>query len=266
MSKAMRNGGVLFKGGALREREDDEVGPLLTTQWYQMSPYNMYCPSGTKTGCVATAMAQVLKYWNYPAFGKGSHSYSDDTGYPDLSADFGDTRYDWQHMPNRLTGSSSATEKQAVATLMFHCGVSVNMHYSTVYSGTTIIKCENALPEYFRFNDSDIRYRSKGQMSNDDWTDTLIAELRLHRPFLHGGSGPAGGHCFVCDGYDSHRYLHFLVCILSMAFMPAMRLSALLAKGDKSNCGLAPVTLLILLGQPRPAITGFPLQELVLII
>lgn len=207
--KSNEEWGVLFKGGALREREDDEVGPLLTTQWYQMSPYNMYCPSGTKTGCVATAMAQVLKYWNYPAFGKGSHSYSDDTGYPDLSADFGDTRYDWQHMPNRLTGSSSATEKQAVATLMFHCGVSVNMHYSTVYSGTTIIKCENALPEYFRFNDSDIRYRSKGQMSNDDWTDTLIAELRLHRPVLHGGSGPAGGHCFVCDGYDSHRYLHF---------------------------------------------------------
>lgn len=200
---------ILMSGGALKDTEDDVVEPLLTTQWYQRSPYNQYCPSGTMTGCVATAMAQVLKYWNYPAFGRGSHSYSDDTGYPGLEADFGNTRYAWDQMPDRLTSASSAAQKQAVATLMFHCGISVNMHYSTVYSGTTINKCETALPEYFRFHADDIRYRNKGQLSNAAWTDTLIAELRLRRPVLHGGSGSAGGHCFVCDGYDARRYLHF---------------------------------------------------------
>ena len=189
--------------------EDNEVGPLLTTQWYQMSPYNLYCPGNTMTGCVATAMAQVLKYWNYPAFGKGSHSYTDDSGYGTQSADFGDTRYDWSNMPNKLTYSSSATEKAAVATLMYHCGVSVNMHYSTTYSGTAMNKCEVALPTYFRFNNHDIRYRGKGQMSNSTWTDTLIAELNDYRPIIYGGTGPAGGHCFVCDGYNAQRYLHF---------------------------------------------------------
>ena len=201
---------LLESGKSLKQaEEEEEVGPLLTTQWYQKSPYNQLCPSDTMTGCVATAMAQVMKYWNYPAFGRGSHSYTDDSGYGMQSADFGDTRYDWDNMPNRLTGGSSAVEKTAVATLMYHCGVSVNMHYSTVYSGTSLNKCEVAMPEYFRYNRHDIRYRAKGQMSNDAWTDTLIAELRLHRPILHGGIGPAGGHCFVCDGFNAQRYLHF---------------------------------------------------------
>ena len=200
---------LLNKGMSLQSAEEEEVGPLLTTQWYQKSPYNQLCPGYTMTGCVATAMAQVMKYWNYPAFGKGSHSYTDDSGYGTQSADFGNTRYDWDNMPNRLTGSSTAAEKTAVATLMYHCGVSVNMHYSTVYSGTTLIKCETALPEYFRYNRHDIRYRAKGQMSNDAWTDTLIAELRLHHPILYGGNGPSGGHCFICDGFNAQRYLHF---------------------------------------------------------
>ncbi len=200
---------VLLAGGALKSLEEIEVGPLLSTQWFQMSPYNMYCPGNTMTGCVATAMAQVMKYWDYPAFGKGSHSYTDDSGYGTQSADFGDTRYDWANMPNTLTGASPAAAKAAVATLMYHCGVSVNMHYSTVNSGTTMNKCAVALPTYFRYNSQDIRYRGKGQLSNAAWTDTLIAELNAHRPILYGGNGPAGGHTFVCDGYNAQRYLHF---------------------------------------------------------
>ena len=200
---------LLERGKSLNGAEEEEVGPLLTTQWFQKSPYNQLCPGNTMTGCVATAMAQVMKYWNYPAFGKGSHTYTDDSGYGSQSADFGNTRYDWDNMPNRLTGNSTAAEKTAVATLMYHCGVSVNMHYSTVYSGTSLIKCKDAMPDYFRYNRHDIRHCAKGQISNSDWTDTLIAELRLHRPILYGGIGPAGGHCFVCDGFNAQRYLHF---------------------------------------------------------
>ena len=199
----------LLAGKSIQQAKEEEVGPLLTTQWYQKSPYNQLCPGYTMTGCVATAMAQVMKYWNYPAFGRGSHSYTDDSGYGTQSADFGNTCYDWDNMPNRLTGNSTAAEKAAVATLMYHCGVSVNMHYSTVYSGTTLIKCETALPDYFRYNRHDIRYCAKGQMSNDAWTDTLIAELRLLHPILYGGDGPSGGHCFICDGFNAQRYLHF---------------------------------------------------------
>ena len=70
---------LLESGKSLKQAEEEEVEPLLTTQWYQKSPYNQLCPSYTMTGCVATAMAQVMKYWNYPAFGRGSHSYTDDS-------------------------------------------------------------------------------------------------------------------------------------------------------------------------------------------
>ena len=200
---------LIGSGHGMKDAEDDEVGPLLSTTWYQQSPYNMYCPSYCMTGCVATSTSQVMKYWNYPAFGRGSHAYTDDTGYQGLEADFGNTRYDWEHMPARLTGSSSTQEKQAVATLMFHVGVSVNMHYSTMYSGTTNEQIVSALPNYFRYNADDIHREIKGSTSNDDWTDMLIAELRQLRPVVYGGSGPAGGHSFVCDGFDSRRYLHF---------------------------------------------------------
>ena len=79
---------VLDGGLPLQSAEEEEVGPLLTTQWFQKSPYNQLCPGHTMTGCVATAMAQVMKYWNYPAFGRGSHSYTDDSGYGTQSADF----------------------------------------------------------------------------------------------------------------------------------------------------------------------------------
>ena len=199
---------LLLKGGALKDSEEESVGPLLTTTWYQMSPYNQMCPSGCMTGCEATAMAQVLKYWDYPAFGEGRHSYSDAGGHGVQSADFGGTRYDWDNMPDRLTSGSSATEKQAVATLMYHCGVAVDMSYSPSLSGAVMTSIAPALTGYFRYNNR-ARYVAKGSMSNADWTDTLISELRNHRPIIYGGEGPAGGHVFVCDGFDARGYLHF---------------------------------------------------------
>ena len=200
---------MLLNGGMLKDTEEEEsVGPLLTTTWYQMSPYNQMCPSGCMTGCEATAMAQVLRYWSYPAFGEGSHSYNDAGGHGVQSADFGGTRYDWDNMPNRLTSGSSATEKQAVATLMYHCGVAVDMSYSPSLSGAVMTGIVPALTRYFRYSGR-ARYVAKGSMSNADWTDTLTRELRHHRPIIYGGDGPAGGHVFVCDGFDTRGYLHF---------------------------------------------------------
>lgn len=199
---------ILLGSGSLKDSEEETVGPLLTTTWYQMSPYNMLCPSGCMTGCEATAMAQVLKYWNYPAFGEGTHSYGDAGGHGVQSADFANTRYDWTNMPNRLTSASSAAQKTAVATLMYHCGVSVDMSYSTSLSGAVMTSLTPSLTSYFRYNDR-ARLVAKGNMSNADWTDTLIAELRHQRPIIYGGEGPAGGHVFVCDGFDTRGYLHF---------------------------------------------------------
>ena len=199
---------MLLTTGTLKDSEEESVGPLLATTWYQMSPYNQLCPSGCMTGCEATAMAQVLKYWNYPAFGEGTHSYNDAGGHGLQSADFGDTRYDWGNMPNRLTSGSSAVQKSAVATLIYHCGVAVDMNYSPSLSGAVMTSIAPALTTYFRYSDQ-ARFLAKGSMTNAAWTDTLIAELRHHRPVIYGGEGPAGGHVFVCDGFDSRGYLHF---------------------------------------------------------
>lgn len=201
-----------------KDGEADSVGPLLQTQWFQLSPYNQYCPSGCPTGCVATAAAQVMKYWNYPAFGKGSHSYTSDAGYGVLSADFAHTVYDWENMPERLTSASPAEQCNAVATLMYHIGVSVQMGYNPMQSGafcgnhdgdSNAYCSQNSLWRFFRYNRQDISYHEKGSMSNEQWTNMLIAELQQLRPVLYNGRGGAGGHAFVCDGYDSRHYLHF---------------------------------------------------------
>ncbi|MBQ9587696.1 MAG: C10 family peptidase [Bacteroidales bacterium] len=196
----------------------DSVGPLVQTQWFQMSPYNNLCPSGCMTGCVATAAAQLMRYWAFPAFGKGSHSYSSDAGYGVLTADFAHTHYDWDNMPARVTTASPEVQQNAVATLMYHVGVSVQMGYNTFQSGavagdhngdTNAYCSQNALWRFFRYNRQDINYQYKGSMDNDQWTDLLINELAQLRPVLYNGRGGSGGHAFICDGYDSRRYLHF---------------------------------------------------------
>ena len=109
------------------------VSPLILTKWNQSPYYNDMCPMDTKqnartvVGCVATAMAQVLKYWEYPVVGNGSHSYSHAFG--EQAANFGNTTYDWANMPLELTATSTDVQKAAVAQLMYHCGVSVEMDY-----------------------------------------------------------------------------------------------------------------------------------------
>ena len=104
------------------------VAPLLTTYWDQTYPYNGYCPGGSATGCAATAQAQVMNFWQYPAFGMGSHSYTH-ASYGEQKADFGHTLYDWANMPARANYNSPMEQKEAVATLMYHCGVSLDMQY-----------------------------------------------------------------------------------------------------------------------------------------
>lgn len=201
-----------------KDGEPDSLGPLVQTQWFQAAPYNNLCPSGCPTGCVATAAAQVMRYWSFPAFGKGSHSYTSTGGYGVLSADFAHTVYDWANMPSQVSYSSPSAQQNAIATLMYHVGVAVQMDYNPMQSGaiageamgdTSAYCSQNALWRFFRYNRQDIAYREKGSMSNDDWVDLIIAELRQMRPILYNGRGPAGGHAFICDGYDSRRFLHF---------------------------------------------------------
>ena len=204
----------LKEGKALKDDPVVVVGPLLTTQWDQDSPYNNLCPTDAGgygghalTGCVATAMAQVMKYWNYPSSGIGSHSY-DHATYGTQSANFGTTTYDWDNMTNTYGGLSSAAEQWAVATLMYHCGVSVDMDYGPLVSGATTAYVADALKTYFNYS-SVVHHESRSGKTDDAWITLLKADLNLNRPIQYHGSGSGGGHSFVCDGYRSDNYFHF---------------------------------------------------------
>ncbi|MBE0655824.1 MAG: thiol protease/hemagglutinin PrtT, partial [Bacteroidales bacterium] len=192
------------------------VPPLLTTTWSQSPFYNDLCPYDTETdsksvsGCVATAMAQIMKYWNYPETGSGFHSYNHAV-FGTLSANFGSIQYNWEEMPKNVT-----IENKAVATLIYHCGISVNMNYSGSSSGAYQIigespdeNCsENAYKKYFGY-DSALKGYFRDNFSTSEWIKKLKNNLDLEMPIEYGGIGAGGGHAFVCDGYDSNEFFHF---------------------------------------------------------
>lgn len=204
--KRLRNGDAINTSSQYRNDTLSKimlgVAPLIKTKWDQSPYYNALCPSGSVTGCVATAMAQIMKYWNYPETGTGYHSYNH-TQYGMLSANYGNTTYQWSSMPNSVTNSNSA-----VATLMYHCGVSVDMNYSPNSSGATgAVIVQPALATYFGYQNSNIALRSN--YTESQWINLLKSELDAGRPMYYEGAGNGSGHAFVCDGYDANNYFHF---------------------------------------------------------
>jgi len=206
----------LLNGPTKSMLQGEIVSPLLKTKWNQSPYYNALCPydynksARSVTGCVATAMAQIMKYWNHPAKGVGSHSYVH-SKYGTLSANFSITNYNWSNMPNQVTSTNND-----VATLMYHCGVSVNMDYSPSGSGAYVISdasqtencSEFAFKEYFDYSSSTIGVR-RSSYTESVWIQMLKEELDNQRPIMYAGIGSGGGHAFVCDGYDTGNYFHF---------------------------------------------------------
>lgn len=205
------------------------VNALITTSWNQYPRYNNKCPADASlsslgghptTGCVATAMAQIMKYWEYPKKGYGNKSYRSDY-YGTLFADFGSTAYDWENMPSKLSSSTSSTQNNAVATLMYHCGVAVSMCYNsdghgssgayvaTLRSGQP--SAEDALKTYFGYASTVSGKIWEQSISTSQWSNMLKSELDSKRPILYAGYMPNGngGHAFICDGYDSNNKFHF---------------------------------------------------------
>ncbi|MDR2291844.1 MAG: C10 family peptidase, partial [Prevotellaceae bacterium] len=185
----------------------DYVEPLMMTKWNQNAPYSNMCPNNWYTGCVATAMAQIMKFHNHPAQGTGSHSYNHST-LGQISANFGNTTYRWDNMTNIYNSSSSAAENSAVAELMFHCGVSVEMNYGEDGSGAVSGDVPNALITYFGY-DAGANYITRNYYSYEEWINMIKTELKNYsRPIYYKGSSSAGGHAFVFDGYDENNLVH----------------------------------------------------------
>lgn len=203
----------LSRSGAIKgERATyGDVAPLISTNWNQDNPFNAYCPQGqggpggrAYAGCVATAMSMVMKKWDWPDHGQGSHSYTP-SGYPMQSADFENTYYEWSNMPNNVNNSNY----QAVALLMYHCGVAVDMQYGPGGSGAYSVDVPDALVNYFRYTDH--VYRLERELYTKlEWEEMLIANLREGFPLYYSGADTDGGHAFVCCGYrESDRKFYF---------------------------------------------------------
>ena len=194
------------------------VLPLIKTKWKQRPLYNKLVPKTYEnydcpTGCVATAMAQLMKYWGYPKKGMSNHTYKISSKYYDwngktLSANFENTTYKWSNMPTSLDDSSSKEEVDAVATLMLHAGISVDMIYGPNSSGAYSSDVPNALVKYFRYN-SDLDMESKIDYDNTEWIKLIKSQLSKNYPIYYKGSSSKGGHAFIADGYDTDNLIHF---------------------------------------------------------
>ncbi len=185
------------------------IAPKCTTKWDQDAPYWEKCPTvngvHTYTGCVATAMAQVINYHKYPAKGTGTHSYT--WNNRTLSFDYANTTFDWANMLDVYTSSATTAQKNAVATLMYACGVSVNMSYGTGASGAVSQRVPAALRDNFGF-DKAVHYEDRLVYTSTGWEDLVYDQVDKCGPTYYSGRGESGGHAFVVDGYKD-GYFHF---------------------------------------------------------
>jgi PKD repeat protein len=196
------------------------IGPLLTTNWNQEPYYNSLCPFNSTdnqrcvTGCVATAMAQIMKYWNYPAVGNNSSSYVSGS-YGTLSANY-NTPFNWAAMRNSVTSNTDPVD-----TLMYQCGVSVNMNYNDDRgggSGAFVLQSDigagnpcsqSAFVNYFKYDPNTIQGVYMNAYNTADWITLMENELNAGRVIQYEGFDPnSGGHTWVCDGYDANDMLH----------------------------------------------------------
>ncbi len=194
------------------------VAPLLgNIKYKQGAPYNNLCPlDGDKrsiTGCVATTMAQIMRYHKHPQVGRGTKTYTTKTLNKELSVDFSTAYYDWGNILPSYNATATEVQKTAVATLMYHAGVAAEMNYSASSSGTSSPRGARALYEFFDY-DIAIDQASRMYYSDDEWFQLIKTEIDEARPVMYGGGGEkggvatGGGHSFVCDGYDADNFVH----------------------------------------------------------
>lgn len=207
-----------FKSGNLK----DKVEPLLETQWSQETPYNDKCPLFTDgktrcpTGCVPTAIAQIVNYHKYPSHGNGivsyTHTFKSDPSQPvELSFDYGNTYFDWDNMLPTYKAESGYSEKQAnaVSTLMYACGVMAKAeynYYQTNSSGKSII---SGLLRNLNYASASII--SILDIASDSlWMDIIYSNLSRSLPVFYSYllTAPNTGHAVVLDGYDSNGLFH----------------------------------------------------------
>lgn len=207
--------GQTTQSRAPRRTAKANIAPLVSTQWNQGAPYNNLCPEYQEgrravTGCVATAMAQVMNYHRWPtAQTEDIPGYTTGSYKIDLTAGLPAVTFDWANMANSYKGETTDAQKTAVATLMRYCGQSVRMNYGPS-SGASSAEAAIALKNYFGYKET-TQFVSRSFYTYANWVDLIYHELSENRPVLYGGQSSGGGHEFVCDGYkfeNSTDYFH----------------------------------------------------------
>lgn len=198
------------------------VRPLTQTWWHQVYPYNGLCPSSplipkdsifngrAPAGCLPIAVAQLMKYWNFPKKGKGINSYPNTTFGPQ-SVDFGATTYAWEQMTNKPTASGSLSKE--VQKLIYHCGLAFDTDFGLAGSNSEYFSKDRWI-DFFNYSTEAQKYEREFFKGTDtDWENLIKAELNSYRPVWYSSTGTASGnpsaHVYICDGYKNSNYFHF---------------------------------------------------------
>ncbi len=187
------------------------IAPLITAQWDQTEPYNLLFPNVRNqrafVGCVATAMAQIMYYWKWPARPSGPiPAYTSATNgiyMPQLPV----VNFDWDSMQDTYQSDDTSDGAYAASRLSLYCAQSVEMDFTRDGSGAMTYKVPVALYSLFNYSISG-RFMQRGAYNTTAWEGMIIDELAAHRPVLYSGSKRGGGHAFVCDGYDGNGRFH----------------------------------------------------------
>ncbi|MBQ9533275.1 MAG: C10 family peptidase [Prevotella sp.] len=191
------------------------IAPLVDTHWNQGVPYNSYCPKKDDvpcvTGCVATSMAQVMYYHQWPTTAtQAIPGYTSRNKLHTLDG-LPATTLNWNDMTTTYSSDASGTPAEtAVATLMQYCGWSVQMNYNVSGTGGSSaynVSIAEALKTYFDY-DGSVSYAQRQHYTYQQWVDMVYTELANRRPVVLGGQSMGGGHSFVCDGYDTDDFFH----------------------------------------------------------
>lgn len=214
ITASMKNG---YVSSYTPTRSTSSGSYLCTAEWGQENPYNLNCPKSfgrrLYTGCVATAMSQIMYYYKYPATGSGTgctytvvrSPSNKGTTYP---RSFNNT-YDWSNMIDDYTSQGTPAQQQAVATLMWDAGTAVHMQYASDGSGAYTNDAASAFVKNFGYDSLSVNYLTRLYYSDEEWMDIIDNEISNRRPILYSGvDATSGGHAFVFDGIDDNGLVH----------------------------------------------------------
>ena len=208
----VRNG-IVEPAQTVSTSQGSNIAPMLTTTWDQGTPYNKMCPtiggSYAPTGCTATALAQIMKFHNWPDKPSKSFTWYNNTIKKDENVNTSNHKYDWANMIDSYKSGYTTKEADAVALLMSDVGKSMNSSYALGGTGATPHAAAQVLVNIFKYS-PDVIYAEREVYTNEEYMELIRTNLEARQPVMYAGHGQnySAGHAFVCDGINENNFLH----------------------------------------------------------